>query len=114
MKIKYLILTLLFVLVACDKPSDSNVDSTITISSEFSVNETANHFENIISQKGLTQFARIDHAKNAASVDLVLRATQVIIFGNPKVGTPLMQCAQQTALDLPQKALFWEDKGGKV
>ncbi|MEM8604355.1 MAG: DUF302 domain-containing protein [Cyanobacteria bacterium P01_H01_bin.121] len=62
----------------------------------------------------MTQFARIDHAAGAESVDLELRPTQLIIFGNPKVGTPLMQCNQQTAIDLPQKALIWEDEAGQV
>ncbi|MEH6454156.1 MAG: DUF302 domain-containing protein, partial [Psychromonas sp.] len=50
----------------------------------------------------------------AAKIDQQIRPTVVIIFGNPKVGTPLMQCAQQAAIDLPQKALFWEDENGKV
>jgi len=89
------------------------MQTTITIASEYSVEQTANRFEDIVSKKGLTVFNRIDHSKNAASVDLELRPTQLIIFGNPKVGTPLMQCAQLVALDLPQKVLFWEDEAGK-
>ncbi len=110
---------IILLLCACNSSKETSsvvnkIESTVTLASEFSVNETANHFENIISQKGLTQFARIDHAKNAAGVDLKLRATQLIVFGNPKVGTPLMQCSQLAALDLPQKALFWEDEAGKV
>ncbi|MFS1477775.1 DUF302 domain-containing protein, partial [Vibrio lentus] len=59
-------------------------------------------------------FARVDHQKNAASVNLELRPTEVIIFGNPKVGTPLMQCAQDVAIDLPQKVMVSEDDNKKV
>lgn len=59
-------------------------------------------------------FARIDHQQNAAGVNLKLRPTEVIIFGNPKIGTPLMQCAQSVAIDLPQKVLISEDSQNKV
>ncbi len=113
MKTKFLALSAIVILVACTKPSDLTIESTITIASDFTVEQTANRFEDIVTKKGLTVFNRIDHAENAASVDLELRPTQLIIFGNPKVGTPLMQCAQLVALDLPQKALFWEDQAGK-
>ena len=113
MKTKFLALSAIVILVACTKPSDLTIESTITIASDFTAEQTANRFEDIVAKKGLTVFNRIDHAENAASVDLELRPTQLIIFGNPKVGTPLMQCAQLVALDLPQKALFWEDQAGK-
>ncbi len=73
-----------------------------------------NRFEEIAQSKGLRLFARINHQENAGKVDLKLRPTQVIIFGNPKVGTPLMQCAQTMAIDLPQKVLVYEDTAGKV
>lgn len=89
-------------------------ESMITIESKFSVKETADNFGSILAKKGLTLFARIDHQKNAAGVDLDLRETEVIIFGNPKVGTPLMQCSQRIAIDLPQKMLFWKDSENKV
>ena len=59
-------------------------------------------------------FARIDHAAGAAKADLELRPTQVLVFGNPKVGTPLMKCSQSIAIDLPQKMLAWEDESGQV
>jgi len=68
----------------------------------------------MIKAKGLTFFARIDHQKNASGVGLDLRATQVILFGNPKVGTQLMRCGQSVAVDLPQKVLVWEDFSNKV
>jgi len=88
--------------------------SVITLESQYSAKETADRFESIIKGKGLTLFARIDHQKNASGVNLVLRSTEVMIFGNPKVGTPLMQCAQQAAIDLPQKVLITEDSEQRV
>jgi len=90
------------------------VDSTLSVESHYSVKETADKFELIIKKKGLTLFARINHQKNAAGVNLVLRPTEVILFGNPKVGTPLMQCSQKVAIDLPQKVLIWKDEKSKV
>ncbi len=89
-------------------------DGLVSVQSDFNASETAERFVNIIQKKGLTLFARINHKKNAAGVDLELRPTEVIIFGNPKVGTPLMQCSQKVAIELPQKALIWEDNEGKV
>ncbi|WP_215408093.1 DUF302 domain-containing protein [Vibrio gigantis] len=89
-------------------------DGLIKYQSNYSVKETADRFEEIAKSKGLTLFVRIDHQKNASNVDLELRPTEVIIFGNPKVGTPLMQCAQEVAIDLPQKVLVSEDANKKV
>ncbi|PKH06040.1 DUF302 domain-containing protein [Moritella sp. Urea-trap-13] len=89
-------------------------ESLISFESNYSVQETADRFESILKDKGLTLFARIDHQKNAADVNLELRATEVIIFGNPKVGTPLMLCAQNVAIDLPQKVLISEDSENRV
>lgn len=89
-------------------------DGLVKYESPYSVKETADRFESIIKDKGLTLFARIDHQKNAHGADLELRPTEVIIFGNPKVGTPLMQCAQEVAIDLPQKVLVSEDTNNKV
>ncbi|MCF7505072.1 DUF302 domain-containing protein [Vibrio sp. L3-7] len=89
-------------------------DGLIKYQSNYSVKETADRFENIAKSKGLTLFARIDHQKNASGIDLELRPTEVIIFGNPKVGTPLMQCEQDVAIDLPQKVLVTEDSNKKV
>jgi uncharacterized protein (DUF302 family) len=92
----------------------SAVESLIRIESSYSAKETADRFESIVKDKGLTLFARIDHQRNASGVNLELRATEVIIFGNPKVGTPLMNCAQEVAIDLPQKVLISEDSNQKV
>jgi len=92
----------------------SAVESLIRIESSYSAKETADRFESIVKDKGLTLFARIDHQRNASGVNLELRATEVIIFGNPEVGTPLMNCAQEVAIDLPQKVLISEDSNQKV
>ncbi len=89
-------------------------DGLISIKSDFDVKTTANRLENILKEKGMTVFARIDHALGAKKTGQVLRPTELVIFGNPKVGTPLMQCAQTIAIDLPQKAVIWQDKEGSV
>ncbi len=86
----------------------------ITISSEFSVKETIDRLASIVQSKGLTVFVRIDHAANALENGLQLRPTELIIFGNPKGGTPLMQDKQPSGIDLPVKALAWQDESGKA
>lgn len=86
----------------------------ITLKSAHSVAKTADRLEKALTQKGMTVFIRIDHAQGAKKAGKTLRPTQVVIFGNPKVGTPLMQCAQTVAIDLPQKALIYEDVNGTV
>ncbi|PKG77451.1 hypothetical protein CXF80_03500 [Shewanella sp. Actino-trap-3] len=90
------------------------LESLITVESHYSAKETADRFETIIKDKGFTVFSRIDHQKNAAAVNLALRPTEVIIFGNPNIGTQLMQCNQLVAIDLPQKVLISEDADNKV
>ena len=70
--------------------------------------------EELVKQRGLSVFARIDHAAGAAKVNKSLRATELLIFGNPQGGTPLMECAQTAGIDLPLKALVWEDAAGQV
>lgn len=86
----------------------------ITLQSKHSVQDTADKLVSIIESKGMKVFARIDHQKNAQSVDLSLRPTQVVMFGNPKAGTPLMNCEQTVAIDLPQKILISEDADKNV
>lgn len=86
----------------------------VTLQSNHSVKDTADKLASILESKGMTVFARVDHQKNAAGVNLELRPTQVIMFGNPKAGTPLMQCEQSVAIDLPQKILISEDADNKV
>ncbi|MEL0659507.1 DUF302 domain-containing protein [Psychromonas arctica] len=107
------LITLLFLSLFISSHANA-ADGLISVESKHSVKETADKFASIVEQKGLTLFARIDHQKNAAGVDLTLRETEVILFGSPKVGTPLMQCAQTMAIDLPQKVLVWKDADNKV
>ncbi|MBU2953016.1 DUF302 domain-containing protein [Marinobacter sp. F3R08] len=89
-------------------------EGLITVKSNHSVAATADKLEAVLSDKGMKIMNRINHAEGAAAAGLVLRPTELVIFGNPKVGTPLMQCAQSVAIDLPQKALIWEDANGDV
>lgn len=86
----------------------------IVKSSPHSVDETETRFKKILEAKGLNLFATVEHDANASGVGLDLRPTRVVIFGNPKIGTPLMQCQQTMAIDLPQKLLIWEDEGGET
>ena len=86
----------------------------ISVKSSHEVKATADRLENTLKQKGMTVFVRINHAEGAQKVGKKLRPTELVVFGNPKVGTPLMQCSQSTAIDLPQKALIWQDDQGQV
>ncbi len=85
-----------------------------TISSNYPVKETIERLVSIAQTLGLTLFARIDHSANALKSGLQLRPTELIILGNPKAGTLLMQDNQTAGIDLPIKALAWEDESGKV
>lgn len=85
-----------------------------TIPSQFGPKETMDRLEAEIQAKKLTIFSRIDHAAGAAEVALALRPTELIIFGNARGGTPLMQSVQTVGIDLPLKALVWEDAAGKT
>ena len=89
-------------------------DGVIAVKSPYDAKETMNRFEGIAKERGLTIFARIDHAAGAAKVGKTLRPTEVLIFGNPQGGTPLMECAQSAGIDLPLKALVWEDESKQV
>ncbi len=84
------------------------------VESQFSVNTTANRLEKILNEKGMTIFNRIKHSESASIIGIELRETELIIFGNPKAGSPLMKCQQSIAIDLPQKALIWKDEKNKV
>jgi len=86
----------------------------ISVKSSHDVKTTADRLENSLQQKGMTVFIRINHAQSAQKIGKELRPTELIIFGNPNVGTPLMQCRQSVAIDLPQKALIWQDAQGQV
>jgi uncharacterized protein (DUF302 family) len=86
----------------------------VTKPSKYPVRETINRIENAVTEKGMKIFARIDHGGEAKKVGFVMRATELLIFGNPKGGTALMVAKPTAAIDLPMKALAWEDEDGKV
>jgi uncharacterized protein (DUF302 family) len=86
----------------------------VSVPSAHGVKETLDRLENDVRSKGITIFARIDHAAGAKAVGLALRPTELLIFGNAKAGTPLMQSHQTLGIDLPLKVLGWEDAAGKV
>ena len=89
-------------------------DGLTTIPSSFAAKETMDRLEAAVKTKGLTVFARVDHAAGAAAAGLPLRPTELLIFGNARGGTPLMQADQAVGIDLPLKALVYEDVNGKV
>ncbi len=89
-------------------------DGLVALKSPYSAQDTMNRLEGIVKQRNLFVFARIDHAAGAARVSKSLRPTEVLIFGNPQGGTPLMECAQTVGIDLPLKALVWEDASSQV
>ena len=86
----------------------------MTIPSAFGARETMDRLEGAIKAKGLTVFARIDHAAGAAAVDMPLRPTEVLVFGNARGGTPLMEANQSVGIDLPLKVVVYQDADGKV
>jgi len=95
--------------------SAARADAGLIIkTSPYGVTQTLDRLEKIMKKKGLTIFARIDHAAGAKRAGLDLPATQVLIFGNPKLGTPLMRSRRTIAIDLPQKALAWKGADGKT
>lgn len=89
-------------------------DGLVSLKSAYDVTTTANRLEESLKAKGMTVFARIDHAAGAEKAGLKLRPTELVLFGNPKSGTPLMLCGQSMGIDLPQKALIMEDEAGQV
>ena len=92
-------------------PADTDL---VTLASAHSATETVERLRALLTQKGIELFAHIDHAAGATSVGLALRPTHVLIFGNPRAGTPLIQARQTAGLDLPLRVLVWEDGEGKV
>jgi uncharacterized protein (DUF302 family) len=87
-------------------------DGLTTIPSSYGPKDTMDRLEAAVKARGMTVFARIDHAAGAGEVGLSLRPTEVLIFGNAKASTPLMQSVQTSGLDLPLKALVWQDISG--
>lgn len=89
-------------------------DGLISVPSRHSVKDTVDRFEQAAKGKGQIIFARVDHTAGAQKIGKTLRATELLIFGNPAGGTPLMECAQTAGIDLPMKALAWQDAAGQV
>lgn len=89
-------------------------DGLVQVRSPHSTADTASRLVAAIQDRGLKLFARIDHAAGATTVGRTLRPTEVFIFGNPQGGTPLLECEQTSGIDLPLKALVWQDDKGQV
>jgi uncharacterized protein (DUF302 family) len=93
---------------------DHGASELVTMPSAHGATETVARLKKLLAQKKIRVFAHIDHAAEAQKVGMSLRPTQVLIFGNPQAGTPLMQSQQMIGLDLPLRVLVWEDGAGKV
>lgn len=101
-------------LLVCLSLGTHAADGLVTVKSPHSAVETAARLVKAVQDRGLKLFARIDHAAGAAAIGRSLRPTEVFIFGNPQGGTPLLECQQTTGIDLPLKALVWQDDAGQV
>lgn len=102
------------VIVLFQVVSSVAADGTAKVQSSFGVKETGDRLEQVLKEKGMKVFNRIDHSAGAQAVGVDLRDTELLIFGNPKVGAPLMKCQQSVGLDLPMKALIWKAEDGSV
>jgi uncharacterized protein (DUF302 family) len=89
-------------------------DGLVALKSPYSAKDTMSRLVEAVTQRGLTVFARIDHAAGAAKIGKTLRPTEVLVFGSPQGGTPFMECEQTVGIDLPLKALVWEDAASQV
>ncbi len=89
-------------------------DGLVIRASQAGPGETMDRLVAAVTARGMTVMARIDHAAAAAKVGLDLRPTEVLMFGNPRAGTPLMQAAQTLGIDLPLRALVWQDEAGET
>ncbi len=87
-------------------------DGMVRLTSAYDVDTTTERLVDVLEENGLTVFEVVDHTAGAREAGLELAPTRVVIFGNPAVGTPLMQCQRSSAIDLPQKALIWQDEAG--
>lgn len=108
------ILLLLAAVLVVPVFADTDPAGLVTVKSAHGVKETADRLESALKDKSVNVVARVNHAQAAKKAGMELRPTEVVIFGNPKTGTPLMQCAQTIGIDLPQKALIREDEKGQV
>lgn len=102
-----------FIFLVLVMPASAD-NGLVKIKSANDVTTTADKLVKALKGKGMTVFDVIDHAKGAAGVGIDLPPTTLVIFGNPKVGTPLMKCSRTAAIDLPQKMLIWSDASGQT
>jgi len=109
---KYLLITLLSVVGANVYAKET--DGLVNYPSNHSVDETFSRIEKILEMKGFNIFANINHSENASKVGIEMKGSRLLIFGNPKIGSQLMKCNPSIAIDLPQKALVWQDSSNKV
>jgi uncharacterized protein (DUF302 family) len=108
---KHLLAVIILLLSFAANGADNGI---VSKPSSSSVPETLDRLEKVVKAKGLIVFARIDHGGEAEKVGLTMPPTQLLIFGNPKTGTAMMNSSPSIAIDLPLKALAWEDRSGKV
>jgi uncharacterized protein (DUF302 family) len=92
----------------------NNAKGLIDLPSNYSVDGTVERLKGILQAKGITLFALVDHSGEAANVGMKMPPTKLLIFGNPRAGTPVMLAAPSSAIDLPLKILVWEDGQGQV
>lgn len=111
---KFVFIVYIAVVLALSATPVLAADGMVTVESPHDVAKTMDKLVAVLESKGMNVFARINHAEGAKKVGMELRPTELVVFGNPKVGTPLMICSQSIAIDLPQKMLAWQDEDGKV
>ena len=111
---KWLLAGFFFTTLLFNQLAYAHYDGLIRVKSNHSVNTTIDRLQAALSDRGMTIFKRINHAEGGKNVGITIRPTQLLIFGNPKLGTKLMQCNLEAAIDLPQKALAYKDKNGQV
>ena len=108
-----LVSLVMLVLLTLTAPTGAT-EGLVAKRSPYSVAETMDRLERAVKDRALIMVARVDHAAAAQKAGLTLRPTQLLIFGNPKAGTPLLQSAQSAGIDLPLKVLAWEDEKGQI
>jgi len=111
---KYYFLALFIAMLSGTHAFAELADGMTRVKSASSVSVTLDKLEAVLKKKGMTIFTRVPHSKAGAKVGLEIRETELLIFGNPKIGTQLMQCQQTAAIDLPMKALAYKDESGQV
>ncbi len=100
--------------ITCLGTSALAADGLVAVKSPHNAKATMDRLEAQVKKRGLNVFLRLDHAAGAAKIGKTLRATELLVFGNPQGGTPFMECAQSVGIDLPLKALAWQDASGQV